>query len=200
MYYDNIAKKLIGKLSKTDIMAFILSIVINDSKVYSNQYMIIASYCLKKFREIGDLDVIISINGYKKLKKNKNVKISKAKISKDEKIILPLPCLGKNSEIEFFPKKLNQGFPSSYFSISNLKKKNKLIMDDFGNPYYNIETCIKQYSDVKKVDNEYYLGKYKINKNRVIKNLKHLKTINNQMKNNSPKLLLTSIKNLEKLL
>jgi hypothetical protein len=171
----------------------------NDCGVKTNQYMIIASYCLKDFRQITDLDVVVSINAYEKIKNSSGVKIGKAKISGDERVFLTLNSLGDDVEIEFFPKKTNQGFPSKYFSMRNLKKNKKLLVDNFGNQYYNMETCIKQYSCISKINDEYFCGDYKINKERVIKNLNHLKTVKKQMNKNIPKFLLESIDHLKNL-
>jgi hypothetical protein len=72
--------------------------------------------------------------------------------------------LGEDAEIEFFPKKCGEGFPTPQFSIRNLRKENKLILDDFGNPYYSIEACIEQYADVvtKKGKDEYLLGTFPV--------------------------------------
>ena len=198
--YNDIAKSLINKMSNTNILSFILGLIIRDAEIKQNQYMIIASYCLKEFREVGDLDVIITINGYKKLKELGVGKVSKAKISGNERIIIALPALGNDIEIEFFPKKSGEGFPSEYFSIKNLRGNNKLLIDDFGNPYYNLKTCIEQYSLIKKNNNEYYLGDFKVNKERVTKNISHLNIIKNKMKGRVPKYLLNSIKYLESIL
>jgi hypothetical protein len=198
--YNNIAKSLKKYMSKTNIMAFILGLIISDAKIKQNQYMIIASYCLKEYRSCGDLDVVITINGYEKLKKLECGTICKAKISGNKRIIIKLSALGNNTEIEFFPKKFGEGFPSKYFSIKNLRENNKLLIDDFGNPYYNIKTCIEQYSLIKKNNNEYYLGDFKVNKERVIKNIGHLNIIKNKMKGRVPKYLLSSIKYLESIL
>jgi hypothetical protein len=48
-----------------------------------------------------------------------------------------------------------------------------------------MDTCIAQYSDVIKRDNEYYNGDFKINKDRVIKNISHLEKIKDHYKNDA---------------
>ena len=196
-----IAKKLIGKMENTDIMAFILNLVMIDCGVTTDQYMIIASYCLRKIRDVGDLDVIVQKNAYNKLKKSKHVKFGKAHISNDEKILIELPSLGNNAEIEIFPKKPNVGFPNEYYSLENLKKNNKLISDDFGNQYFNLETCIKHYSSITVVNGKYIFGgKFTVDRQRVIKNLGHLKTIKKSMKKSAPKIVDVGIKHLTSIL
>lgn len=199
MYYDNIASVVKDEISnKTDQLAFMLRLIMMENNIRKNQYMIIASYCLKKYREIGDLDVIVTENAYAKLKENSNITVSTAKISGDERIIVELPSIGKDVEIEFFPKANGIGFPSNYFSLANLKKTRNLISDKFGNLYYNIKTCIKQYSCVELRNGEYYLGDFRVNKKRVSKNLNHLLKIKETMHSN--RYLDQSIEKLEDLL
>jgi hypothetical protein len=124
MYYEN-------KYSRSDILAKVLSQIMTDLKINPNTYMIIASYCLKDIRDVSDLDVIMTKESYEMLKKNKIGTVSEAKISKDERIVITFP-FGDNVEIEFFPKDINQGFPSENYSIKSLMEKKQLIKDAFG--------------------------------------------------------------------
>jgi hypothetical protein len=175
--YNDIAACLAGKLNKTDILALILSLIVKDCGVQNDQYMIIASYCLKDFRDVGDLDVIITTDGYAKLKKAKIGKVATAKISGDERIMLSFPEIDDEAEIEFFPKKCDEGFPSTKFSICNVRKEGRLVYDHYNNPYYNIDTCIDQYADIVMINDKYYLGDYETNTKRIVKNISHLQKI-----------------------
>ena len=199
--FNQIARNLSesGNLNKTDIMASILAMIIKDCKIRKNQYMIIAGYCLRDYRIVGDLDVMLTENAYEKIKAAPYIHLGKAKISGSERGILRLPALGEEAEIEFFARKPHDGFPTEEFSIEKLKKNKRLLLDGFGNPYYNLQTCIEQYSCVKKLDSEYFIGKFKIPAARVQKNINHLKTIREAMGRKVPKYLIAAIAYLEKI-
>ena len=94
------------------------------------------------------------------------------------KIVLKLINIDENAEIEIFPKSKKIGFPSNYYSLENLQSKNLLSYDNYGNPYFNELTCIKQYSNISKNDDgTFYAETYKISRERVEKNVSHLKKI-----------------------
>lgn len=163
--------------NKTDVLAQKLKEIVTRVSITNDEYFIMASYCLKEMREVTDLDVVVLDTAYEKLKQNKIGQIDIAKISQDERIIVKLPEIADDAEIEFFPKKRNIGFPSNDFSFDNLQKGNNLIYDEYGNPYYDIQTCVAQYSQITRINDEYFLGDYKINKDRLLKNISHLKFI-----------------------
>lgn len=165
-------------LSKTNILAKVLSQIMRDMEISNQEYMIIASYCLKEFREVTDLDVIILKDAYSKLKSHQIGEISIAKISGDERIVFKLSNIDENAEIEFFPKNEDDGFPTNKFSIKNLHETNSLQYDDYGNAYYNIEMCIEQYADVVKRDDKYFMGGiFEISSDRIRKNISHMEKI-----------------------
>lgn len=179
---DDINTKIVElqkeKHTKTQIMAYILSLIMKTLKIPNSEYMVIAGYCLNQMREVGDLDVIVSISAYKKLKESNIVEVSVSKISKDERLFIKFPTIDEEAEIEFFGKKKSEGFPSNKFSLKKLQKENKLDYDNYGNPYYNLETCIELYSDVKKQDGKFIIsGKFEISIERVMKNISHLEKI-----------------------
>ena len=130
-------------MSKSAVLAGHLSKMMQDLSIATSQYMIIAGYCLHKMREVSDLDVLINHSSYLKLKKSGLAVVDIAKISKKERLVVNLP---DGLEIEFFSTKYTPGFPSAEYSIKNLRKEKRLDYDKFGNAYFNIETCIKQYS------------------------------------------------------
>lgn len=185
--YNRMAAELLKQgVPKTKILSTILSQIAKDADITNKEYMIIASYCLHEIREIGDLDVVILKDAYEKLKKHKIGEISTAKISGDERIVIKFPELGSEAEIEFFPKDKDVGFPSNDFSMEKMQKNNHLLYDENLNAYYDIEMCVRQYADVKKVssplsssgDVYYILGdSFKVDDQRVKKNISHLEKL-----------------------
>jgi hypothetical protein len=181
-----------AKNSKTDVLASVLRGIMIDLGINDTQYMIMAGYCLRDVREVGDLDVIVSESAFDKLR-DKIGELKIAKISGDARIALQFKDIDENAEIEFFPKKRQVGFPTDYFSMGNLQDKDLLIKDKFGNPYYNIETCVGQYSApvVTKEGNKYFMGKYEIDRARIEKNISHLDTLKTYFNNHRPELVET---------
>ena len=158
--------------------------------ISNDNYMVIAGYCLNKMREVGDLDVIVSLEAYRKLKNSNLLKVSVSKISKDERLFIKFPSIDDEAEIEFFGKKKTEGFPSNKFSLKNMQKNNKLDFDKYDNPYYNLQSCVEQYSDVIKKDGKFVLSSnFEIPKERVIKNISHLEKIKDFTKDNKIKKL-----------
>jgi hypothetical protein len=89
-----------------------------------------------------------------------------------------LKNIDEDAEIEFFPKPRDVGFPSDYYSLENLQLNNLLDHDAYGNPYFNEITCIDQYSGITRDgDGSYFMEKYKVSRERVEKNISHLKHI-----------------------
>ena len=175
---------IIDSDNNTNILPKILSEIMKNLKINVTDYMIIASYCLHKYRNITDLDVIVDANtAYPLLKNSGLFEVSVAKISGDERLVLKIPEIDINAEIEIFPKERNVGFPSEYYSLENLNNLNLLIFDEYGNPYYDEITCINQYGDILFKNNKFYTGEYEISLDRVIKNIKHLEIIKNNTDN-----------------
>ncbi|MBM3931265.1 MAG: hypothetical protein FJ336_08355 [Sphingomonadales bacterium] len=165
--------------SKNNILAFVLKKIMDKLGLTDKQYVIIAGYCLNKYKDVTDLDVIVQKGKpYNKLRNSGLFMIDTARISKDERLVLKLINIDENAEIEIFPKRKNIGFPSNYYSLENLQLENLLSYDNYGNPYFNELTCIKQYSDISKNDDgTFYMNTYKISRERVEKNISHLKNI-----------------------
>lgn len=162
----------------TQALAKILSMIMQSLDIGQNEYMIMSSYCLHHIRPVTDLDVIVTTSAYLKLKSSGIFEESIAKISGDERIWINFPELGPESSIEFFPKEENIGFPSDEFSLNALQTNNKLVYDEYSNPYFNIETCVKLYSSINKKNNKFYSSdKYEITESRVRKNIDLLRLI-----------------------
>lgn len=187
--HDIVNKMIDDGENKNKILSKIISVIMKKLKINVTDYVIIASYCLHKYRNISDLDVVVDIEtAYPLLKNSGLFEVSTAKISGDERLILKIPEIDTNAEIEIFPKERNIGFPTEYYSLNNLHLNNLLIFDEFGNPYYDEITCIKQYSDILFKDNKFYIGEYEISLDRVIKNIKHLEIIKNNTENINTKM------------
>ncbi len=164
--------------TKTYILAHVLKLIMDWCWINKSQYMIMAGYCLRGIRTVGDLDVIVTPEAYSKLKSTGVFVISQAKMSTGERLEITFPSIDSEASIEIFSWEPNQGFPSDDFSLSTLQKTNALVEDEFENPYFGISTCIKLYSDVEKVGSKYIVsGKVEINKARVEKNISHLEKI-----------------------
>jgi hypothetical protein len=179
-YINNIIQDLKNSdLSKNDIMSFVLKKIMDKFKITNKQYIVIAGYCLHKYKDVTDLDVNVQKGkAYNKLRNSGLFIIDIAKISKEERLVLKLVNIHEDAEIEFFATSNIVGFPSNSYSFKNLQSKNLLSYDKYGNPYFNELTCINYYSDVtKNNDGEFYTDKYKISRERVEKNISHLKNI-----------------------
>jgi hypothetical protein len=164
--------------TKTYILAHVLKEIMDRCGIPQNQYMIIAGYCLKNLKEVGDLDVIVTPTAYERLKSTGLFDVLQAKISKTERLVVKLEAIGPDAEIEIFGSEPTTGFPTDDFSLVNLQKTNALISDEFGNMYYGTNTCIELYSNLEKIDNKYIIfGTFEIDEQRVRKNISHLKTI-----------------------
>ena len=172
------------------LLAQRLKILMEEHEIPKIEYAIIAGYGLKDYREISDLDVILSKSAYTKLKrnrKNNGIKIGSAGISKDEKLYLNVPeidALNLKSivEIEFFERE-QTGFPSEEFSLRNLQKNGGLIEDEYENPYLSLETLVKYYTVHQDNKGKLWNGDYEINKERLEKNLSHLKLLYQNLPN-----------------
>lgn len=181
--HDMVDKMIEDGETKTKILPKILSEIMKKLKINIMDYAIIASYCLHKYRNITDLDVIVDATAYPLLKNSGIFEVSTAKISRDERLVLKLPKIDPNAEIEIFPKERNEGFPSEKFSLNNLHLEDLLLYDEYGNPYYNEITCILQYSDISYKNNKYFVGEHEISLDRVMKNISQLEFIKNNTKN-----------------
>lgn len=169
----------INNKTKTHILAHVLKLIMNWCGIDKSEYMIMASYCLKDIREVGDLDVIVIPSAYQKLRLTGIFEVSQAKMSTGERLEISLKSIDPEASIEIFGWEPTQGFPSDYFSLSNLQGQNLLVEDEFSNPYFGIRTCINLYSDLEKVGSKYIIpGTHiELDEARVRKNISHLEKI-----------------------
>lgn len=173
---ENIIKVYKNKVSKNDLLALILNFIIKDARITRDDYAVIASYGMRDFREVGDLDVIVSIRGYQMIKDLGYINVGEAKISKTERLFIEFPSIDEDAEIEFFERE-DEGFPNNDFSLTNLKKNKYLKLDFVGNPYLNTIALVNIYSVVEIRDGKIYNGNYEIDINRLNKNISHLRKI-----------------------
>jgi len=146
--YNRLASDLL-KPTTSLILSIILRRMMEDNGITDKQYMIAGNYCLRKIKDVTNLDVVILKEAYEKLKTKEIGDMSVAKISKIEIIVVKFPKLGPEAAIKFYPKEHNTGFPTNEFSLDSLQKNGELVHDDIGNPYYNAIPCMKQYAEIE---------------------------------------------------
>ena len=162
--------------------AKLLSEYMAQHNISSSQYAITAGYCVGQItgRQVTDLDVILSKVAYIKLKASNDPRLcnSITEISKTEKITM----LTTYGEIEFFERE-DTGFPSDTYSLKNMLENKMLDCDEFGNPYMNVRATIEHYAEIEcGRDGELVFGgNYIITKDRLEKNIQHLKGIREKM-------------------
>ena len=172
-YYMN--DKIIIPKSKTDKMAQILKWIMKRNGISKTEYFIIAGYGLRDYREVTDIDVAVSKQAYNKLRQGGQLKVGMAKISKTERLYLELPEIDSDAEIEIFELE-NKGFPSNKFSLRNMQKHDYLIEDLYGNPYMKPK-AVAMFYNVKLVNGKLMNSDYEISKERLEKNIRHLKLL-----------------------
>jgi len=148
----------------------------------NSEYVIMAGYGVGQItgRQVTDLDVITSELAYNKLKaiNDARLKISVTELSQTEKIVMDTPY----GEIEFFEREMT-GFPSNAYSLRNLQTQNRLAYDEFLNPYVDAQTTIEHYAEVRIEGKQIIFGDgYIIKKERLEKNISHLKSIRDTMR------------------
>lgn len=159
-------------LSKTYFLAFYVKLLCLRYRIKVSDYAIIAGYCLHKYgRIVTDIDVIVNDSAFEKLH---IANVGKFSINGVEKILITIP--NTNLEIEIY-KRETTGFPSNYFSVTNLHKNNLVDYDKFNNPYLNEKTLIHFYSEVKKTDNRFCVGDQFFSKEKIQKNIGHLRLV-----------------------
>lgn len=185
--------------SKTDLLAILLDYMMKELEISTDHYAIISGYGLRDYKEVSDLDVILSEEAYNILQKVHYISKSTTGISKTEKLYIKFPSIDETAEIEFFQRE-HTGFPSDKFSLRNLQKNKYLQKDFLGNPYLNKYAVADIYSDVKIIDKDIILGDgYKISKERLEKNISHLQLLFDKTNDKYVKEKLEKIKKISKL-
>lgn len=134
--------------TKHEKLSDILKILIDFCDINNNKYMIIASYCIRNYREINDLDMNMITDEWDKLQKLVTIGIGIIEtyngqlryfldMTDEYKKLVPNV---KDFSIEIFKKDLNEGFPNETFSIEYLLNHNGLDRDENKHLYFNKKT------------------------------------------------------------
>ena len=162
--------------TKYQKLSDILKVIIDYCHINNNKYMIIASYGLRFYRPINDLDMNIESDEWMKLQKMVDLGLGITEtyngqlryfldMTKEYQQVDPTE---KDFSIEIFKKDVGEGYPDSTFSISYLLKNNGLERDENKHLYFNKNTLLrwKKISNRKKDENDIKLLKNLINKRK----------------------------------
>lgn len=137
--------------TKYQKLSDILKILIDYCDINNNKYMIIASYCIRNYREINDLDLNMISNEWDKLQKLVTIGIGIIETYNGQlRYFLDMmdeykkldPNV-KDFSIEIFKKDSNEGFPNETFSIGYLLNHNGLDRDENKHLYFNKNTLLR---------------------------------------------------------
>ena len=138
-------------ITKYQKLSDILKIILDYCDIDNNKYMIIASYCIRNYREINDLDMNMISDEWDKLNKlvnhgfggiqsyNGQMRYFLDMTDEYKKIV----SNANDFSIEIFKKELNEGFPNETFSIEYLLTHDGLNRDDNNHLYFNKETLLR---------------------------------------------------------
>jgi hypothetical protein len=138
-------------LSKCEKLSDILKIVIDLCGINNNKYMIIASYGIRFYRPINDLDMNMESDEWMKLQKIVHLGIGIFEtynqqqryfldMTKEYQSVDPTE---KDFSIEIFRKEVGEGYPDSRFSIASLLKNKGLERDENKHLYFNKNTLLR---------------------------------------------------------
>ena len=138
-------------ITKCQKLSAILKIILDYCDIDNNKYMIIASYCIRNYREINDLDMNMISDEWDKL--NKLVKRGIGVIqpyNNQMRYFLDITDeyrkidpIATDFSIEIFKKESNEGFPNDTFSIEYLLNHDGLNRDDNNHLFFNKETLLR---------------------------------------------------------
>ena len=150
--------------TKYQKLSDILKLIIDYCSIDNNKYMIIASYGLRFYRQINDLDMNMEVDEWIKLKKVVDIGLGIFQIyNEQERYFLDMTkeyqAIDPNEKdfsIEIFKKEVGEGYPNSTFSISYLLAHNGLERDENKHLYFNKNTLLrwKRISNRKKDEND----------------------------------------------
>jgi len=137
--------------TKYQKLSDILKILVDYCNINNNKYMIIASYGLRVYRPINDLDMNMEADEWMKLQKLLDLGIGITEtyngqvryfldMTKEYQQVDPSE---KDFSIEIFKKEVGEGYPDSTFSISHLFKNNGLERDENKHLYFNKNTLLR---------------------------------------------------------
>ena len=152
---DNNIKNIIlnKKLNKYEKLSHILKYLFVDiANISQNNYFILGSYCIRKYRIINDLDINLDYDEFLKLQNLTEKNIGHIEFYNNQiRWIYDLTNeynkLNNTDEhdfsIEAFQKKPTDGFPNNNFSLQNLKANNCLDRDQNGHQFFNLKTLLE---------------------------------------------------------
>ena len=137
--------------TKYQKLSDILKILVDYCDINNDKYMIIASYCIRNYREINDLDMNMLSNEWDKLLKLVVLGIGTIETYKGQlryfldmtEEYKKLEPTAKDFSIEIFKKDLNDGFPNETFSLGYLLDHNGLDRDENKHLYFNKNTLLR---------------------------------------------------------
>lgn len=137
---------------KYEKLSDILKIIIDKCGIDNNKYMIIASYCIRKYRHINDLDMNMEKTEWEKLRILEEAGIGKIETyngqlryfldmtKKYNELVDPDE---KDFSIEIFKKDLYEGYPNNDFSLGYLLDHNGLDRDENKHLFFSKPTLLK---------------------------------------------------------
>lgn len=154
-------RNTIGNLnSKAEKLSDILRHIVDICKIDQKKYCIIGSYAIRLQREINDLDIIMESGEFDLLRKL-SVGIFEVYNHQDRyfldmtdiynEIVSP-PV--KDFSIEIFRKKIDEGFPTSKYSIQTLRNTGGLDTDENGHPFFNKKTLLAWKKEMNRAKNQ----------------------------------------------
>ena len=157
-------------LSKFQKLTDILKILIDYCDINNNKYMIIASYGIRFYRPINDLDMNMENDEWLKLQKLVDIGIGTIQTYNGQlryfldmtKKYQEVDPSEKDFSIEIFKKEVGEGYPDSTFSISYLLANNGFERDENKHLFFNKNTLLrwkkianrqKDQADIKLLEN-----------------------------------------------
>lgn len=171
----------VSHAKKSNKLSDILKLIVDTCNINQNKYVIIGSYGIRRYREIGDLDVIMEKTEWNKLAQLVDQGIGQFEIyNGQQRYFLDLTYEYKKMDptandfsIEIFSKELNEGYPNTKFSIEYLYEHNGLTRDDNNHQHFTRKTLLKWKQTTKRPKDlpdakliEFLIEKYKTHRKR----------------------------------
>jgi hypothetical protein len=163
---------------KSNKLSDILKLIVDKCNINQNKYVIIGSYGIRNYREIGDLDVVMEKTEWNKLA---HLPVGRVETYNGQnRYFLDLTDEYKKIDptatdfsIEIFSKEPNEGYPNNEFSIEYLYEHNGLARDENNHQHFTRKTLLKwkkttnrpkDVPDAKLI--EFLIEKYKTHRKR----------------------------------
>jgi hypothetical protein len=141
----------VADANKSNKLSDILKLIVNECNISQTKYMIIGSYGIRHYREIGDLDVIMEKTEWNKLSHMVDEGIGVFETYNGQKRYFldltdeykKMDPMANDFSIEIFSKELNEGYPNNKFSIEHLYEHNGLARDENNHQHFTRKTLLK---------------------------------------------------------